>query len=68
MLDLKIPNPIKPIIEKEIKHIRKFEEFLSFAVPKIKKGLEIGGESSVFFFLLFQNEERISMMEHMFCN
>jgi hypothetical protein len=58
MLDLKIPNPIKLSIEKEdIKHIRKFEEFLSFAVPKIKKGLEIGGESSVFFSYCFKTRK-----------
>ena len=36
-------------METEIKHIRKFEEFLSSAVPIIKKALEIGTENSVFF-------------------
>jgi hypothetical protein len=48
-LDLKIPNPIKQNMEGNIKHIRKFEDFLSNAVPAIKTALEIGGEGSVFF-------------------
>lgn len=48
-VDLKIPPPIVPKDEPNYVHIRKFAEFLSSAIPSVKKALEIGGKSAAFF-------------------
>ena len=48
-VDLKIPPPIRPAQERDIKHIRDFISFLPSTVPAVKKALETGGDDSVFF-------------------
>lgn len=48
-VDLKIPPPIVPKQERNIRHIRKFEEFLRSAAPAIARALETGGNESVFY-------------------
>ena len=48
-VDLKIPPPITPSVERNIKHIRKFVDFLPSLAPAIKRAIEKRGDEGVFF-------------------
>lgn len=48
-VDLKIPPPITPSVERNIKHIRKFIDFLPSLAPAIKRAIEKRGDEGVFF-------------------